>query len=403
MIKRRSYSERIDEGLRPDKMDMDCVNNRSPTPSTADELTQDTLGSLPDLSTSHTPGGRFRHRRARQRSGDAVGEDVLSPVLSPGHHTVHTQISSVPSSNFMFAEPTQTLIVFDWDDTLFPTTELFDRMRFSSKETSQRPKLPLKQEKLLDEWREALRNYLEEATRLSDMVAIVTNSKRPWITNCLERFAPDLLPIFTGPRAPKIVYAFEHLPESKKVRSQCMNLRPVKHREIDLNQISQEESEEEMTHAKYLAMKAVASEFYSQYTGQSWKNLISLGDMRYEHDAMQELTFRRMLGSIDRKEKIRTKTIILPSEPTLSEITLRLRFSRHMLKAYVKFNGDLDLDLEKVDDPVLAIAEALGIEQLASVSFSRHAWGRRSTPPDWDVLDRDLTDVEIAVHNALYD
>mmetsp|Transcript_88271 Transcript_88271/g.189488 ORF Transcript_88271/g.189488 Transcript_88271/m.189488 type:complete len:463 (-) Transcript_88271:75-1463(-) len=393
---RSSFKDRLNAALSPEKLNMDVVNNRGRTPSPNYDFSDDTVGSLRDFSrlvstsSNYTPGGRVRRLWGPQRSISNHSEEGLT---SPSRCSA--------SSNFRFSEPTQTLIVFDWDDTLFPTTELFDRMRFSSKD-KEAPKWAGPQEHRMAEWREALRSYINEAFLLSDMVAIISNSRRPWITTCIERFAPDLKPLFEGPKGVKIMYAFEHLPEGKTLRSQCMNLRPVKHRELDMIP-SQVESEEEMTHAKYAAMKVLAADFYSQYPGQTWKNLISLGDMRYEHDAMQELTFRRMLGSSNRKEKIRTKTIILPPEPTLSEITLRLRFSRHMLKAYVSFNGDLDVDLSTAADPLVTLAEALGIEGLKSVAFSRHAWGRRTTPPDSEEAMADLADVEVAVHNALYD
>mmetsp|Transcript_20730 Transcript_20730/g.44225 ORF Transcript_20730/g.44225 Transcript_20730/m.44225 type:complete len:421 (+) Transcript_20730:28-1290(+) len=338
----------------------------------------------------------------------APAGEVLSPTPSSSftHRSRGVAASSAPSSYFTFAEPAQSLIMFDWDDTLFPTTEFCDRLGFSSRSIEGKidpmATLTQHQKQQVVAWREALRTYLEEACTLSDRVCIITNSSRPWVTSCLECFAPDLLPIFSrAHRSPEIIYAFEKLPVGKRVKSQCMNLRPVRHREIDMSTISREEQEEENTQAKYRAMKEVATEFYSRYPGQTWKNIISLGDMRYEHDAVQEVTFRRTPGLIKR-EYVRTKAIILPTMPTLSEITLRLSFSRHMLKAYVHFNGDLDIDLTTVADPVKTIAEALGMSELAAVDFSRHAWGRRDTPPDSEEISKGLADVEILVHNAIY-
>mmetsp|Transcript_127309 Transcript_127309/g.271432 ORF Transcript_127309/g.271432 Transcript_127309/m.271432 type:complete len:395 (-) Transcript_127309:69-1253(-) len=351
--------------------------------------------------TDETAKSWWYQRSSPNVLGVTTPEPTSPCPISPNR----TLVSSVPSSHFMFAEPKQTLVFFDWDDTLFPTTELFDRWGFSSSvEATPDTTIVLtpQQERQFAEWREALRNYLEEACSLSDMVAIVTNSRRPWVTTCLERFAPDLLPFFAAGRV-KVIYAFEKLRQGKRLQSQCMNLRPVRHREVDLNNRSEEEHAEESTHAKYVAMREVVADFYSQYSGQTWKNIISLGDMRYEHDAVQDVTFRRVPEQGQHKEHIRTKAIILPSAPTLSEITLRLRFSRHMLKAYVMFNGDLDVDLTSVANPVLALAEALGMPQLSSVSFSGHAWGRKQTPPDSEELEQALTDVEIAVHSALFD
>jgi len=365
--------------------------------SVSSEERMDTLGALPNLAMTEeecsplSPGLSKDAWEGRRRLGRSAGKATrthLDRDVSPGPSPIPSHTSSVPSSHCRYAEPTQTMIILDWDDTLFPTSEAFDHWNM--------PELTAEQERQIEEWREALTEFLEEACSLSHMVAIITNSRRPWVTDCVKRFAPDLLPIFMRRHcAPRVVYAFETLDLKKQLKSQCMNLRPVKHREIDLVTRSEEEYREERTQAKYQAMKVLATEFYSQYSGQTWKNILSMGDMSYEHDAVQELTFRR----VHRKEKIHTKAIILPTEPTLSELNHQLKVSRHLLKAYVKFDGDLDLDLSSDVDPLIAIAEALRMPQLTSLN----AWGRGKKHADCEELSKDLDDLEIAVHNHLYE
>mmetsp|Transcript_126493 Transcript_126493/g.232094 ORF Transcript_126493/g.232094 Transcript_126493/m.232094 type:complete len:498 (+) Transcript_126493:57-1550(+) len=273
----------------------------------------------------------------------------------------------------------QTIIIFDWDDTLFPTTEFFDVWGLPSRSKESMPPVSEETELGVQKWREALSDYLHRACSLSNCVAIVTSSRRPWVETCIERFVPSLRDLFMGEsgKRPLVVYANEVLQRTRRLESQSMDLRPVRHREMDLS-LTLEEYEEELTAAKYAAIKLIVKEFYSQYPQQSWKNVISLGDMSYEHDATQEVVFRH--GT----DNCRTKTIIVPTGPSLSEITLRLRFSYLMLPQYVHFDGDIDLNLQKAKDPLDAIATALNMKELANLSISRHAWGRTKAPEDED-------------------
>jgi len=145
-------------------------------------------------------------------------------------------------------------------------------------------------------------------------------------------------------------------------------------------------------------MRNVAAQFYSRYPEQTWKNILSIGDMKYEHDAVQELALSRQSAA---REFLRTKAILLPGGPSLSELTLRLRFSCLMLPAYVRFNGNIDLDLRRAPDPLEAIARALGIPELGSLEFPRHAWGR--TPvPEQQTADAALDEVAVTVHDSLF-
>jgi len=151
--------------------------------------------------------------------------------------------------------------------------------------------------------------------------------------------------------------------------------------------------------AKLEAMKCIANEFYSKYPEQTWKNILSLGDMKYEHEAVQELAFSRRFMH---RECLRTKAILLPRRATLSELTLRLQFSRLLLSAYVQHNGDLDLDLRRAKDPLRAIATALGMPQLGDVPFPRHAWGRTPVPEE-RVAEQALVDVAVTLRDSLED
>mmetsp|Transcript_158108 Transcript_158108/g.303344 ORF Transcript_158108/g.303344 Transcript_158108/m.303344 type:complete len:422 (+) Transcript_158108:88-1353(+) len=355
---------------------VNCHNCHSDRPSWVDSL----RSQIPPSCVSSPSSSRasvvewFSSQQHAQLSGHASPSSADSSGLQK--RAARRERKSSPER---FAEPSQTIIIFDWDDTLFPTTEFFDVWGLPSRSKESMPPVSEETELGVQKWREALSDYLHRACSLSNCVAIVTSSRRPWVETCIERFVPSLRDLFMGEsgKRPLVVYANEVLQRTRRLESQSMDLRPVRHREMDLS-LTLEEYEEELTAAKYAAIKLIVKEFYSQYPQQSWKNVISLGDMSYEHDATQEVVFRH--GT----DNCRTKTIIVPTGPSLSEITLRLRFSYLMLPQYVHFDGDIDLNLQKAKDPLDAIATALNMKELANLSISRHAWGRTKAPEDGD-------------------
>mmetsp|Transcript_30675 Transcript_30675/g.55648 ORF Transcript_30675/g.55648 Transcript_30675/m.55648 type:complete len:492 (+) Transcript_30675:45-1520(+) len=293
-----------------------------------------------------------------------------------------------------FARADETVIFFDWDDTLFPTTHLFEKWGLNAKHLMADTgfKLSEEQEKLLQPWRKALFEYLRAACSLSDHCAIVTNGRRPWVERCMDACAPELRDLLKPEFGLTVLYAHEAV---EGVSRWTNTLRPVKLTVDDTKSMRYDcEVSSHMMQGKYLAMRRHVKDFYSRYPDQSWKNLLSLGDMPYERDAVHEVAFS---DSPADTEKLRVKTLLLPGCPSVTEISLRLRFSKAMLPAYVYFDGDFDLDLQTAVDPLLAIAEGLKMGELGKVPFPRHAWGQKMMPEDHDSLDSALQMVEAVV------
>ncbi|CAE8604518.1 unnamed protein product, partial [Polarella glacialis] len=139
------------------------------------------------------------------------------------------------------------------------------------------------QSSLLKDWQSALFQYLTTASRLSSQVVIVTNSRRPWVETCVSTFAPSCKKLFAGSTGGakggiKVVYALEVLQDMRSKRKLASNgwegSFPVK----CTMPLSDLEVTEELTWAKFHAMHREAKAFYRRYKGQSWKNIISLGD-----------------------------------------------------------------------------------------------------------------------------
>lgn len=265
--------------------------------------------------------------------------------------------------------------------------------------------------KQLDQWQDAAYEYLCTARGLSDRCVIVTNARRPWVQATVGRFAPRLEPLFDwgdGPSSDagtdgvgnsdatasgekdldkgssllRVVYAREAMTRRDE------NMRPTS---PDRNATA-EEHQERLTAWKFAAMRREVRQFYSRYPEQTWKNVLSIGDARYEHDALQEVTFRRKSPS---RERLRTKVIVLWPEPSITDITVRLQKSMILLPAYVRFDGDIDVDLSvPQEDSQHPLADALGMPELRDVPRVRGESAVGS-------LDDNLTDISCAVMSRL--
>lgn len=272
-----------------------------------------------------------------------------------------------------YADPRQTLLFFDWDNTLFPSTELFKRWGVPSH--PEKPPgwqfLQFTEEQQLDleRWRSALFQYLTIACGLSERCVIVTNSTRPWVETCVEAFAPNIIPLIgEEPGRVRIKYALEELLPR--------GLRPVRLNSDDWPGVSEEERDERRMSGKYMAMRKEAADFYTQYRNQTWKNIVSIGDMRYERDAAQELAFQRERES-SRREQLRTKLFVTASEPSISYMTLQHQIMRLLLPVVVQFNGDIDVDFRCTHDYLQALSDALQMPELMSLPFP---WDDPSLP-----------------------
>jgi hypothetical protein len=309
--------------------------------------------------------------------------------------------ASTQASRMRFANPEETLIFLDWDDTLFPTTDLFDRWGLPSRMDWDDLHLSEEQEHDLENWRQALFEFLSVLCSVSCRVAIVTNSRRPWVDACIKRFAPNLLPLFQrNSEVLKVVYAHEELSKTKRRFS-----KPVVY-DAEQMQPSKEEFDERQTAAKFAAMRNETRAFYSRYPGQSWKNIISLGDRMYEHDALQELTFTR---DSPRREQVRTKLVISPDKPTISHMTNSLFTGRLMMPSLVvHFDGDLAINLQGTPEGRLRIlADALGMPELTQLQrppeYNRPSEERVPYLSEGSSGEEFLDECAIAVQHALMD
>eukprot|EP00441_Pelagodinium_beii_P022249 CAMPEP_0197675852 /NCGR_PEP_ID=MMETSP1338-20131121/85726_1 /TAXON_ID=43686 ORGANISM="Pelagodinium beii, Strain RCC1491" /NCGR_SAMPLE_ID=MMETSP1338 /ASSEMBLY_ACC=CAM_ASM_000754 /LENGTH=426 /DNA_ID=CAMNT_0043256457 /DNA_START=9 /DNA_END=1285 /DNA_ORIENTATION=+ len=347
---------------------------------------------------------------------DDARQGTMSRQASPS-----MSVSSLASSGRLFAEPAQTVLFLDWDDTIFPCSELFFRWGLPRRSKDWSSPLDPRLNAELEPWRRAVEEFLQAACAVSDRCVIVTNSKEPWVTACVNYFAPALRPIFDRKDGPQVVYAAkalrqEHMLQDSRswlhaVRNNCClpSLQSCRmlvaaalyeNTQAQLSMTPAQRSNELMK-AKLAAMRREASSFYSQYPGQTWKNVLSLGDMRYEHEACKALSASRV--PTQARERLRTKSFILPTAPTLGELTLQLRTWSLLLPVCARFDGELDMDLSESASPFEELSRAMHLPQLSHLQPPCYddSFGFHIKQPQQEAVEDLLDELAVVLHDAI--
>jgi len=289
-----------------------------------------------------------------------------------------------------YAEQTQTAIIFDWDDTLFPTTYVKHDLGLNLKQRLKDQKLkPQMMSRVQTEMAKAA-GAADQLLRLADKrgkVVIVTLAKSPWVTDSCRYFYPGIGELIEELNI-QIVYA----QEGEQIEYDKVNM------------MANEQFETFWAETKGKAISKALSEIYSQYEGQSWKNVISLGDSHFERYGTMAATMqyaasqglvneeevsptttpmaagarrgstssqasqlcvskvkrhesagpgRRMSweGTVGGQDiKVRTKTFKMLDEPTVEELLVQLSLLHRWLPPMVGLDDGFDVDLSSLDD-----------------------------------------------------
>lgn len=210
--------------------------------------------------------------------------------------------SSVASVDEMddYHSPEETIIIFDWDDTICPTTALNEGgLVEGCKE-------------LQDLVYEA-RKTLERAREVAAEVVIVTNATDGWVEATCENWLPGLRPIVD-------------MLEFSSARSTWEPLG------IDTP-----------TGWKSAAFEQIVRKFYSRYRRQSWKNMIVIGDACYEHEALDHVASLAPQGPTKR---CRAKSIRFEPQPTVEALACELRLLRECFDDIVQHDDNLEINFE---------------------------------------------------------
>jgi len=268
---------------------------------------------------------------------------ALAPAGGPGPASLKRVLTKD-----LFAHPSQTFIVLDWDDTLFPTTYVRDDlglcwqtpMRSQRLESREKAEITRNLQKCADSCCALLR-----AASRCGKVVLVTLAKNPWVKVSCENFFQSVGALIQELDVP-IIYAQEG-------------------QQVDYDKSEMSTSEDIERFWSGVKGKAIAKElgeFYSQYDGQSWKNVISIGDSDFERLGTQQATrgYMKQTGISRSKTievsghvyKVRTKTFKMLDQPTVEELTVELAMLQKWLPLMVGLDNSFDVNLNDLEDPV---------------------------------------------------
>mmetsp|Transcript_70776 Transcript_70776/g.207344 ORF Transcript_70776/g.207344 Transcript_70776/m.207344 type:complete len:338 (+) Transcript_70776:168-1181(+) len=265
-------------------------------------------------------------------SQGGMGSASLSSNSSGGYSSRlpvnHSGTKRSQESELKYADPSQTIIIFDWDDTLCPSTWM---RRFAQFDAGGRlavslgPDIQSELDVLADQAALLLRHSLALGK-----VVIVTNARRPWVHTSCAHFLPALKePLKQIP----VLYALELVQDcDRRSDRDCL-----------------------LTETKVRAMQAAVSEFYSRYPNQSWKNVISIGDAAFEHNAIRQVVDERPT-----QKRCRTKTVKLLEGPSAAGMVVQLSIMETWLAKIVQLDNDVDVDLGASEEAVDAWVSQFG-------------------------------------------
>lgn len=253
-------------------------------------------------------------------------EDQCTGELRPSQRSQATTRSHVE----MWSTQEETLIMFDWDDTLCPTTYLKQfRLRTEADPAA------------LAAHVKAVQQLLQVAASLG-RVSIVSMASPGWIDHTLECYMPQ---VDVTLKSLDISMSFAQAgAATKRKREACADAREPSH------------------FLKRRTMTKLIREFYASRVcgrprlgkhtakGRSWKNILSIGDSDAERCALQDIAMSHTQR--DRRGKwkeFRCKTVKLKAFPTLAELTQQVETLTRALPALVHHDGDVDYDVERGD------------------------------------------------------
>jgi len=267
-----------------------------------------------DLHKRYSENSKKKISRRQRRLKTAPPSAVTSPVSSLGTPKSAVDVEADE-------EPIRPLVIFDWDDTLFPTWYVTEVIQASMPEDSKYSKLP--EDSPYYEPLSAHAQLVNDTLNLAAshaQVAIVTLAARPWVDNSSEWFLPGLdLPELLLNLDIPVFYAREFVRRRERLAARVEE-------GVDLFMI-----------AKRNAMKQCFRKLCPGAEKQG--NVICIGDSQTEVLAIKEIMWSDDDGGA------LCKTIKLLDDPTLEVLGMELQLVGSWFEKMVPHNGDFHICL----------------------------------------------------------
>mmetsp|Transcript_87199 Transcript_87199/g.154444 ORF Transcript_87199/g.154444 Transcript_87199/m.154444 type:complete len:325 (+) Transcript_87199:77-1051(+) len=284
----------------------------------SDENNARDINSQGEVSTPEDAKSRVPRPYLEIETGDE--EDTTSPDYNDRKISLDLTPLSCKStdSSAEYHQPNQTVIIFDWDDTLCPSTTCMRTHGLSVLGALPEGELAAALEELAAEGRV----LIEAAFELAEKVVIVTNAEEGWVDLSCRAWLPGLQDIV----AKCEVLSARSTWEPQGVQSPAG--------------------------WKARTFEDVIEKFYSRYQNQSWKNIISVGDAPHEREALARVVRWAPTAS---GKRCRSKSVKFVLRPSIDHLTRELQMLRESLKEIVWHDDDLDLHFsaESLAEPLI--------------------------------------------------
>jgi hypothetical protein len=100
----------------------------------------------------------------------------------------------------------RNIFIFDWDDTLFPTSWLLYKKYINNNSMVSLSQLNLEDQSTLTNYSQKIAILLEKCLHIGHVI-IVTNADNGWISTCISKFMPNLVELITR----ILCYSAKHL------------------------------------------------------------------------------------------------------------------------------------------------------------------------------------------------
>jgi len=323
-------------------------------------------------------GAVMPFRRKSSRKSELV--DVLrgrygdeeSPESDSSTTTASTRASATPekrNSQCQFAERQQTVIVYDWDDTLFPTSFLFDSLHLDlAVPLAQQRRLGSRAKEVIKKLAKCENHAVKilQESHMAGQVVLVTLAVKGWVEQACRLFYPKVGELLRQLNI-KVVSARQEKATTGNGKADVSK---------GLVKAKCRSEEEYWGLLKGRAISNEIEQFYSQYEGQSWKNVISIGDSQFErygllaastayiqNKRMSQLdvapllpaqagAWQKMDVNQDKEHEIRlrVKCCKLLVDPDMDELVVELNTIGKWLTSMVKLDEGFDIDFEVLTD-----------------------------------------------------
>lgn len=281
---------------------------------------------------------RLDRRRSKtpHATDDALDEETLNirslhERVSPSMFATEPAVPASIWGSEDSAKPTKvvnerSVVIFDWDDTLFPTWFVQNVVTPCTPSLQDKEKT-FPADSPFTEMLTAHANVLQSLLRMTSTIAhvvIITNALRPWVTASADLFLPDMhLEELLSDLGILVYYARESLEQQPLAKHEAL-----RDAEYGVNVWSV---------TKRIAMKQCLRKIYGR-ANVRW-NVVSVGDATYEVDALKDV-----IWCCDGFEfSPLCKTVKFMDDPNCMELGDQLRLLGAWLENIIALDDDFDL------------------------------------------------------------